>query len=316
MKLVIPVLMFISFTSYGQEPRIKFEAPKLYPEGIAYHEKKNIFYVSSVRTGEIGIVDESGKYETFYKDSTLRSSFGMKVDPQRNRLLVCIADPNYSKYSDSSTFRKMSRLMTIDLESGKRVSTIDLSKLYPGKHFANDLTLDNKGNIYITDSYSPVIYKVDKNDNPSILVEHELFRSKAVGLNGITFHPAGYLLVVNNGDGAILKVNLKTSEVSKVRINQFFPGADGLLIDKSNNLILIQNKGVNKVFKIRSPDNFVTAAVVETSGSERFQNPTTATFAGGKIFVLNSKMNELQDSTKNPSDEFSIQEARLKPREQ
>jgi hypothetical protein len=105
------------------------------------------------------------------------------------------------------------------------------------------------------------------------------------------------------------------SNVTKVKINTFFPGADGLLIDKKKNLILIQNKGVNKVFKIVSKDNFVSAEAVASSADELFQNPTTATFNGDKIFVLDSKMNELQDSTRSPSNSFAIIEARLKQKE-
>ncbi|RYG33838.1 MAG: hypothetical protein EOO01_32830 [Chitinophagaceae bacterium] len=71
----------------------------------------------------------------------------MKLSIDQKKLWVCAGDPNYSKYRDSSTFRKMIRLIGIDLKNNKKFADIDLSTLYPGKHFANDLTLDDQGNI-------------------------------------------------------------------------------------------------------------------------------------------------------------------------
>lgn len=298
---------------FAQEKKIEFEAPLVYPEGVAFNPKTNTYYVSSVTTGTIGAVDAAGKYTVLHKDSTLKSTFGMKVDIKRNRLWVCAGDPNYSKFKHPSTFKKMAKVIALDLATGKRLATIDLAAVYGGNHFANDLTLDDKGNVYITDSFSPVIYKIDTKDQASVFTEHDLFKTKDIGLNGIAYHPRGYLIAVNNGAGAILKIDLKNPKnVTKVKIDQFFPGADGLLVDKQNNLILVQNKGVNKAFLISSTDDWKTATVKgNTNLNDRFQNPTTATLAGEEVFVLNSKMNELADSTKNPSKKYSIQLAKF-----
>jgi sugar lactone lactonase YvrE len=317
MKNIITLFIIIYFSALigviAQEKKIEFEAPLVYPEGVAFNPKTNTYYVSSVTTGNIGAVDATGKYTIFHKDSTLKSTFGMKVDVKRNRLWVCAGDPNYSKFKHPSTFKKMAKVIALDLATGKRLATIDLGVLYGGNHFANDLTLDDKGNVYITDSFSPIIYKIDTKDQASVFAENDLFKTKDIGLNGIAYHPRGYLIAVNNGAGAILKIDLKNPKnVTKVKINQFFPGADGLLIDKLNNLILIQNKGVNKAFMISSNDEWKTATVKgHTTLEERFQNPTTATLSGDDVFVLNSKMNELSDSTKNPSKKYSIQLARF-----
>jgi len=97
-------------------------------------------------------------------------------------------------------------------------------------------------------------------------------------------------------------------------MRNFFPGADGLLLDENGDLVLIQNKGVDKIYKIQSADNWLSATVTAaTVATDRFQNPTTATFANGKVYVLNARLNEIMDKSKNPSKEFSIQEAQLKP---
>jgi sugar lactone lactonase YvrE len=311
---ILLTILAIAMANVTAQNKIEFTAPKIYPEGVAFDQKNSAFYVSSVTEGTIGKVDRTGKYEVFYRDSTMKSSFGMKVDPSRNRLWVCVADPNYSKYSDSSTFKKMSKVIAVDLNSRKKVATVDLSALVDGKHFANDLTLDNKGNVYVTDSYSPVIYKIDVNDKATVFARNDLFKSSAVGLNGIVFHPKGFLLAVNNGNGTILKVDLKNpNNAEQVKCDIFFPGADGLLLDRKNNLVLVQNKGVNRVFEIESPDDWKTAKVIKaTKVEDRLQNPTTSTLVADSIYVLNSKMNELSDSTKNPSRKYSLQVANLK----
>ncbi len=307
--------MLLSLGAAAQTERIVFQAPVMYPEGVAYNPVQKLFYVSSVKTGTIGSVDASGLYKKLYEDSLLKSSYGMKVDAKNNRLLVCISDGNYSKYSTPATYKKMARLISIDVATGTKKWDVNLDRLYAGNHFANDLTLDDKGNIYITDSYSPVIYKVDAQGKATVFATHEWFKSEDVGLNGIIFHPQGYLLVAHNTSGAIFKVDIKNPKlVSKVTLKTFFPGADGLLWASPNNLVLVQNKGVNKAFQLGSTDNWMSAEVkAATATADRFQYPTTATLQDGRVWLLNSKLNENTDSSTVPSKEFSLQLAKFQP---
>ena len=299
----------------AQTPRINFTAPMVYPEGVAYNEKTNQFFVSSVKTATIGTVDPAGRYAPFYEDSALKSSYGMKIDPKTNRLWVCTSDGNYSKFSEPGTYKKVARLISIDLGTKKKAADIDLAKLYPGKHFINDLAFDDKGNIYITDSYSPVIYKVDAKGSASVFTESDLFKGEDVGLNGIVFHPNGFLLVANDREGALYKVDISNPKaVSKVKIKTLFPGIDGLLWDAQNKLVLIQNKGVDKTYQLSSKDNWLSADILaSTLITDRFQYPTTGVLQGGKIYVLNAKLNEITDSVRAPSKEFSLQQVEFKP---
>ena len=118
----------------------------------------------------------------------------MKIDTKSGILWVCTGDPNYSVYKTPQTFKKQIRLIGLDLKTGKKLSDIDLSGLYPGNHFANDITLDDAGNKYITDSYSPVIYRIDSAGNASVFVENDLFKGMGIGLNGIAWSKAGICL--------------------------------------------------------------------------------------------------------------------------
>ncbi|HTF17076.1 MAG TPA: hypothetical protein VK658_03325 [Chryseolinea sp.] len=307
-------ISFLVFSVCAQNNRTTFDAPKVYPEGIAFDTRNNVAYVSSVKTGTIGKVDATGNYTEFFVSKDLKSTYGMKVDEKRNRLWVCASDANYSKYKDPSTFKKMARVIAIDLSTGEKVADIDLSALFQGYHFLNDLALDDKGNVYVTDSFSPAIYRIDTKGTPSLFATNKLFKSAFIGLNGIVFHPKGYLLVAHNTDGVILKVDMKDpSKVERVVIDQLFPGADGLWLDARQSLIVVQNKGVNKVFKLASTDEWKTASVgASTPSSELFQNPTTCGQMKGQLYVLNAKLNEISDSTNKPSNSFSYQQVIFK----
>ena len=297
------------FFASAQTPRINIPVKGLYPEGTAFNPKNNLFYVGSVTDGGIGTVDKSGHYKRFYTDPSLKSTYGMKVNLKQNRLWVCVSDANYSNYSDSSTFKKMGRVIAIDLSSAKKVADINLSKLFEGKHFINDLAFDDKGNIFLTDSFSPVIYKVDTNGNPSVFVQSDIFKGDDIGLNGIAYNPDGYLLVDNDREGALYKIPVNNpNDITKVNIRTFFPGCDGLVLTDKNTLVLIQNKGVNKVFQLTTINGWQSAAVTAaTAGKDHFQQPSAGVADNGKLYVLNSKLDELADKTKKPSPSFSLQ---------
>lgn len=303
------ILLFAPLISYTQTQKIKFTSPLLYPEGTSWCKNGNVFYVSSATTGTIGKVTFEGKYEPVYIDSSLKSSFGMKVDEKNQLLWVCAGDPNYSRFSDSSTYQKMARVIAIDLQTKKIKTGIDLSNLYEGRHFANDLAMDDRGNIFVTDSYSPVIYKIDAGGKASVFAENELFRGIDIGLNGIVYHKNGFLLAVNNANGCVLKVDINDPHKAEiVKTKNLFPGADGIVLDADGNLILAQNKGVNKIFRLTSTDNWNSAEVTGvTAAADNFQNPSTLTIADNRIYALNAKLNELTDSSRAPSTDFSLQ---------
>lgn len=316
MKNLIILLLFVQSVC-AQQPtrRIEFEAPESYPEGVAFDKDANVFYVSSARLGTIGKVSKEGKYSELYADKSLKSTYGIKVHPGGKKLYVCAGDANYSKFSTPDTKKKMARLLIIDLKSGKKTADIDLSGLVPGEHFPNDLAFDDKGNVYITDSYADVIYKVEASGKAAVFSSSDLLKSAGVGPNGIVFHPQGFLLAANNGTGALVKIEITAPEkASKVKIDQFFPSADGLLLNDNNTLTLVQNGGVNKIFKIKSTDNWVSAQPIEsTSVEDRFAFPSTAAVSGNEIWIMNANFSELAEGNNVPSKKFSLQQAVFTP---
>jgi sugar lactone lactonase YvrE len=312
-KWIAPLLL--SLITLGQpSPRIEFEAPDAYPEGIIYDSKADAFYVSSVRTGTIGKVTPQGKYTILYSENGLKSSYGLKINPDGKRLFACIGDANYSKFKSPDTDKKMIRLISIDIQTGKKLSDTDLSQLTPGKHFGNDLAFDKQGNAFMTDSFANVIYKVTPDGKATIFAKSELFKTAGVGLNGIVWHPSGFLIADSSGKGCLFKINTENpKDISKINTPQAFMNADGLVLENANTLVLVQNGGSNKVYRLESADGWKTAKVkAATMGEDRFAYPSTATASKGDIWVMNAKFNELADSTNVPSKKFSLQRAQFK----
>jgi len=295
--------------------RLEFTAADSYPEGVAYDSIKDLYYVSSVTHGTIGKVTPAGVYSVLHSDSTLRSTYGMKVHPDGKRLFVCVSDATYSRHSTPDTKKKMIRLISIDLASGKRLSDVDLSELVPGKHFGNDLTFDTKGDVYMTDSYANVIYKITSAGQASVFSKSKIYETKGFGLNGIVFHSGGFLLVASSNKGQIFKVDISDpNNPQPVATEQYFLGADGLVLTDNNTLAVVVNGGNDKIFKLKTNDNFKTAKLAaSTILADVFTYPATAALKGDDVWIMNAKTTELQDSTGVPSKKFAIQKAVFKP---
>lgn len=296
-------------------PRITFEATDFYPEGIAYDKGGDVFYLSSARQGSIAKITRQGAYTVLLRDSTLQSSYGIKIHPDGKHLVFCNGDANFSKYTTAETRKKKGRLITIDLSTGKIVSNVDLASLIPGKHFPNDLAFDTNGNIYVTDSYAHAIYKVTSDGQASVFCRDKQFVTEGIGINGIVVHPDGFLLVNNTNKGSLYKVLLNDpSKVTKVKTEQYFLGADGMLLNDSKSLTMVVNGGNDKIYRLTSSDDWQSAKLAATTLiADRFTYPTTATMDSESIWVSNGKFHELNDSTAIPSKLFSIQKAVLKP---
>ena len=308
------MIFILGCATVGPSERINFTAPDSYPEGIAFDSIRNVYYVSSARTGTIGIVTPKGEYSILLADSGLKSTYGMKIHPDGNRLFVCVGDANYSKFSSPDTRKKMIRLISVEIETGKKLSDLDLSGLIPGNHFGNDLIFDSHQNIYITDSYAHAIYKITPDGQASVFSKDIKFVTEGIGINGLVYHPDGFLLVDNSSTGQIYKIALNNPlNVQEVALNQYLLGADGMILNAPDTLTVVVNGGNNKVLQLKTEDNWKTARLCGTTFvSDRFNYPSTAIINEDEVWVMNAKFNELQDSNTVPTNIFAIQKADFK----
>ncbi|AUD04828.1 gluconolaconase [Spirosoma pollinicola] len=291
--------------------RIAFSATRQYPEGITYSPVLNKFLVSSITQGKVGTVDEQGRYaDLITNDQQLISSIGMKV--RGNQLYVCNGDQGVSTKSLAQTALKTAGLFVYDLVSGQNLRRVDLAALLPNvNHFANDITFDDQGNAYVTDSFAPVIYKVPADTTkPTILVNSPLFNgAQGFNLNGIVYHSDKFLIVVKSNEGKLFKVDLananKISEITGVTLLN----GDGMLL-YNNDLYVVNNR--KRVSQVRSTDGWKTAAIVKTD-SVGYDQATTNVLVNNAIYSLNARIDDVGAAVaaKNPAllqaNEYSIQ---------
>lgn len=272
---------------------VSIKAPALYPEGMDYDAKGKRFIVSSMHEGTVGQVMDDGSYKPFITDSHLVSSVGLRVDAARNRLLVCNSDPGVSVHTKKENQGKFAGLGIYNLSTGELIKYIDLAALSKGGgHFCNDIAVDDAGNIYATDSFSPILYKIDTNNNPSILLEDERFTGDGFNLNGLAYKD-GYLVVAKYNEGLLFKVPVeKPKSYKEVKLDQKLVGADGLLWGPDGSLIVIANLETNKIFKLTSSDNWDSAKVVNSVDTgDVFA--TTGALRQGKIYAMEAQLNVL-----------------------
>lgn len=287
-KLMVISILFLTvscskFDIQKKEPQsIKFTQSILYPEGVVYDPFNDYFLVSSITRGDVGKVTRDGIYTPFITDDALVSSIGLEIDKTRKRLLVV----------NSSMATGLAQLAVYNSNTGIRLNLVNLSSLLPGApHFANDVAVDPEGNAYVTDSFSPIIYKVDAQGNATIFFQDASFATAAgqIGFNGIEYHPDGFLLVAFSSRNQVVKIPLnKSLAYSIVQLNAELNRPDGMLISKDGKqLIVVNNAGgaEGKVISFTSNNKWETGQVTDTYVTGPVF-PTTATTDGKKVYTL------------------------------
>ncbi len=260
--------------------QINFTQQNLFPEGVVYDRFNDRFLVSSTNRGDIGIVNADGSYSVFIDDAALTSTTGLEISTSKKLLYVANAPGSVGIYN---------------LNDGRRVALIDLASLIPGAPiFVNDIALDAQGNAYVTNSMSPVIYKITPDGTASIFFQNPAFATPpgGFGFNGIEFgnSQGGYLLVAHTATNSIVKIPVDdTSAYSTVTLDAALNRPDGLLLSKDGKqLIGVNNAGGTadgKVISFTSNNMFQSATATGTFNTGAVF-PTTATSDGKNVFVL------------------------------
>lgn len=276
-------------TTAATPSKITVPQRALSPEGIQYDETNKRFIVSSRTQGRIGTVRDDSTYTQLADDPRLVSTIGLNLDASRQRLLAAVSDIGVNTTrSTATTMRKLAALAIFNPSSGALTSYVDLGALRPAlPHFANDIAVDAQGNAYITDSLSPIIYKVDAAGVATVFLENsQLSGGTGFGLNGIVYHPDGYLLVAKTNDGTLYKVPLATpASFAAVTSSQSLVGADGLLL-LDNNTLLVVAGSQNTVFRMASTDAWATTRATGSFATGAVSATTITRRNGTEAFVL------------------------------
>jgi sugar lactone lactonase YvrE len=244
-----------------------------YPEGIAVDHHGNV-YLSLVFAGKIKKVTPSGVGSDFaaIPDSWL---LGMTFDHQGNLLVL-----------GSSGVWKVT-------PSG--VAT--LFATIPNHNFINDLAADDRGNIYVTDSFRYAIWKIDAQGAVTLWCEDPLLQGavsafpNTLGPNGIRFtNDRKTLHVANTSAGTLLAIAVKRDGTAgPVRILASDPslvGADGIEIDPNGDTYVAVNIQ-NRICRVSAKGKLST--VIE---DDLLATPTALAFGRGRdsrnLYICNN----------------------------
>ncbi len=290
----------------GSGGTIAVDAPNLFPESFAYSATTKLFYVGSVRYGRVSSVDSSGTIKTLSDDPRLKSTFGIFVDDSRGLVHACNTDVGISVRSKPSNVGHVCELVSIDARSGTVVRFVDLIGSGPGRHLPNDGAVASDGTIYVTDTTSPVVYRVSKAGLAERYVTHPGFAAAgtAPGLDGIAIAASGTIVVNHISHGTFFRIDPHAKKVSKIALAGAaeLVGCDGMRFEKDGRLIVAQSTvtgaGRNALNELTSDDDWKTATVSKSVRLSATTYQSVRTPAG--VYGVQSRLEQLFKNPKSP----------------
>lgn len=176
------------------------------PESVLFDAKNNVLYVSNI-DGKSNEKDGKGFISQLAPDGTIK----------KLEWVTGLNAPKGMGVSGNNLYvADLSRVVVIDIAAGKITNTFEIE----GAEFLNDITVDDKGNVYISDSAKGRIHKLSNNKVELYFESSDLKR-----VNGLLALKDG-LYVADAGNG----VNYKLSADKKLtKFGETAPGADGVV---------------------------------------------------------------------------------------
>jgi len=210
-KISFLILFYAVFTAqlFGQTLQLKWSTDTLLrvPESVLFDSKANILYVSNIDgksnekdgKGFISKVSTDGKIITLEWGTGLDAPKGLGMSKGK----LYVAD--------------LTRVAIFDLATGKLTGSVEIE----GAEFLNDITVDSKGNVYVSDSAKGRIHKVS-DTKAELYFESPEFKR----VNGLLALKDGmYVADAGTGKNYKLSADKKLTQYAETA-----PGADGIVL--------------------------------------------------------------------------------------
>jgi len=219
------------------------------PESVAYSPKLNVLFVSNVngkptekdQNGFISKVSPAnGSIIELNWVTGLNGPKGIALSNNNNRLFV----------SD------LTDLVEIDINTGKIIKRFNA----PGSAFLNDVVSDKQGNIYVSDTITNTIYKLDGNNITSTL-QPWLQNAQLNGPNGLHVDESKNKLIVaslgkfTKPGAGIEIVDLKNKTITplgKEGTTSPFGGLDGIESDPTGERYYVTDNPAGKLYLVNA----------------------------------------------------------------
>ena len=266
-------------------------------EGIAVTRDQETFYVSEVSGGEIhrGDVDEGRTEVWIDADDALkegrRAAVGLATD-DRGRVYVAggdnatqpdatAGDPDFWIYDEDG-----------DLLAALRVPA-------DGPVFLNDVVVGPDGAAYVTDSMTPQIFRIAREDGnwqATVWAAADAPGAPApgggFGLNGIEVAPGCRSLIVAQSDvGALWRYDLETAAPTLIDTGDVdLTSTDGLVV-KGRTLVAVRNFP-HVLTYLRLDDDATSARLLAEVPTDPDRVFTTGDVAEGRLLLVDSQFDE------------------------
>jgi len=222
------------------------------PESVVYAPKQNLLFVSNIN-GKPDQKDQNGFISTVSPSNGsivelnwitgLNAPKGMAVNDNNSRLYV-------SDITD---------LVEIDIDGEKIVKRFNA----PGSAFLNDVAMDSQGNIYVSDTVTNTIYKLDRDANNSnnTTLQAWLRSPQLNGPNGLHVdNSKNRLIVASLGEmskpGASIEViDLKNKSISSLGqegSTSPFGGLDGIESDATETHYYVTDNPAGRLYDVNA----------------------------------------------------------------
>ncbi len=276
-------------------------AADVYPEGIAWDPTRRAFVVGSALKGTLSVIRLDGTVTELAPSVGMVSTLGVRIDTARGRILVAYSDFWIRQRLPVGDQPPTSGVAIYDLRTGELKQKIDVSG---GRErtFANDLTFDPRGNIYVTDSVSDTVQRIDLAGRVTKVATDPRFAADIVGLNGVVWHPDGYLLSLRYDTGKMFRITPGAPahrRVAEVKLEKPLLGTDGLQLRSDGSLVVVTNSigaavgvpgGEDGVSVLSSRDGWRSARVTADERPWSVGGPTTVAFTPYGDYVLSGEV--------------------------
>jgi len=212
--LLSGILVLVSSTLFAQHSLEKlWETDSLTlrnPESVLYDSTSNSLYISSMGSGSIVRMDNNGKVIAKDWVTGLNSNKGSAL------------------FNGLFYTAETSAIAVIDVDKGTIVKRIPIE----GAQMLNDVAMDSKGVIYVSDTRAARVYRIEGN-KPSVYLEN------MPGANG--------LLTANTDLYVLTSTNFQKVDANKVITkiaDGFESGLDGIVMIAENEFIISNYQGI------------------------------------------------------------------------
>jgi sugar lactone lactonase YvrE len=269
----------------------------LWPEGVDYDARTGSFLLASIRRRTLVRVARDGSGRQLWPDQTpgIGAMLGVRVDAARRRIWATTSGMTQMEgYAPGDS--AIAALLLVDPATGRIERRWDLP-VVPGGHVLGDVAVGAGGEVWMTDSNEPVLYRLRPRVDTLERFRHALFRSlqgAAPTRDGRFVYVADYshgLLRVRVSDGSVIRLPDAPGSTSL--------GCDGIVLHRGA-IVAVQN-GVAPPrivrFALNAAGDAIVGARVLDQQPVLAPEPTIGTMVGDDFVYVATSQWETHDET-------------------